>query len=472
MAHRLAAVIVLLAALGVAACAPPSPAPAYVPCAIERPALGGSRLPTHLVGLPDTVDELFFPWPVGAGERPPLPPSDTAVRVRIELDESGGSRNLCLLDPLEPRIARALIDRARRGWLRVSPAVPRGRPGGPWIEDRVVWLRRAKPLETVLVEHPPSGAGVRDLEALALADRARFVELGRIGSADSLAAYDRMAARLEGAAPAPARLDALDPLDHPSWLPETRWSAPVPVSNAGGMAFRLTRGAMGRLYLARSLTPVARGSWSRPVPVDILESCCAELSSLELRDGAISLTCRSCADRGHKTQTTIRPADVFRDADGDRWTDIEERLLGLDPERADTDRDGLPDGADVCPTLPVSAAVRDDDEPIVQAAFLASFGTSWPSLPLFPSASMPRVHFRGCAGPVLYGVSPGEYVSQRGTYLEWEVVNRRENSAVVLFGASAKDTGSRFKLTVYLQRHKAKWYAVAVDGLSWHVDGV
>jgi hypothetical protein len=277
--------------------------------------------------------------------------------VRIELDESGGSRNLCLLDPLDPRIARVLIDRARRGWLRVSPAVPRGRPGGPWIEDRVVWLRRAKPLETVLVEHPSSGAGVRDLEALALADRARFVELGRLGSADSLAAYDRMAARLEGAVPAPARLDALDPLDHPSWLPETRWSVPVPASNA-------------------------------------------------------------------------------------------------------------------CPTLPVSAAVRDDGEPIVQAAFLASFGTSWPSLPLFPSASMPRVHFRGYAGPVLYGVSPGEYVSQRGTYLEWEVVNRREDSAAVLFGASAKDTGSRFKLTVYLQRHKAKWYAVAVDGLSWHVDGV
>ncbi len=485
--HRLAPIVVVFSTLAVSACAPPAPPSGYVPCAIERPALGAARLPTHLAGLPDTVDELFFPWPVGAGARPTLPSSDLAVRVRLKLDESGRVRDLCLLDPIDPRIARALDDRVQRGWLGVRPAVSPGQPGRPWIEDRVVRLRRAKPLSDVYANQPLSGMSVQELEEVALLapvvrrtngprfpefGRAALVELGRIGSAESLAAYDRVAAKTAGAIPAPVRLDALRVPEHGVGRPPIRWSVLGAATDPGGTTYRAMSGLLGGAYLARSATPGARDSWSRPVPAGVPVPCCFPPYAVASRNRAIELTCRACTDDGAPTTTAMRPEEVFRDRDGDGWTDIEERQLGLDPTRPDTDGDGVVDGADVCPTLPVSEAVDDEEARIVQAAFLASFGTPWPSPPLFPGATMPRVHFRGYAGPVLYGISAGEYATVRGTYLEWEVVNRRETSAVVLFGSRAPRSGPQVETKVYLRRHLGKWYAVAVDSSGWHVDGV
>jgi hypothetical protein len=104
MVHRLAAVVVVVATVGVAACAPPSPPSGYVPCAIERPALGRARLPAHLIGLPDTVDDLWDGTWLSAELPVALPPSDTAVRARLQMDERGrvGRGRLELAHQLSP----------------------------------------------------------------------------------------------------------------------------------------------------------------------------------------------------------------------------------------------------------------------------------------------------------------------------------------------------------------------------------
>nr|HWA82002.1 hypothetical protein [Fimbriimonadaceae bacterium] len=45
-------------------------------------------------------------------------------------------------------------------------------------------------------------------------------------------------------------------------------------------------------------------------------------------------------------------ADLTRDSDGDGYSDVVEKWLGLDPGRADSDGDGLPDGTDKNPLAP------------------------------------------------------------------------------------------------------------------------
>ena len=54
--------------------------------------------------------------------------------------------------------------------------------------------------------------------------------------------------------------------------------------------------------------------------------------------------------------TTVDPAVVFADRDGDGLTDKTEAALGTDPARADSDGDGVPDGNDPAPFAPPSTS--------------------------------------------------------------------------------------------------------------------
>ena len=157
-------------------------------------------------------------------------------------------------------------------------------------------------------------------------------------------------------------------------------------------------------------------------------------------------------------------ADVpWPDSDSDGRDDSDEWRLGLDPANPDSDGDGLIDGADVCPTLPLLAARNDADARITATAFVAAFGSPWSSSPLVPTAKMPRVHFGGYGGAVLYGAS--EALVKRGGAgsFWWEIVNRTPANAVVTFRAAGR-TGF-VSSRVYLVLRGARWYAVAVDGM-------
>lgn len=69
-----------------------------------------------------------------------------------------------------------------------------------------------------------------------------------------------------------------------------------------------------------------------------------------------------------------RNSEVTRDADGDGLTDLAERRLGSDPQRADSDRDGDRDEIDPWPN--VSRRPETDAERLLAAAFEARFHES------------------------------------------------------------------------------------------------
>jgi hypothetical protein len=316
------------------------------------------------------------------------------------MDERGRVVAACLLDPLQPdlraALVRRLLDRAS-----LEPAVPSVPSGNPWVEDQVVWLRRARPIDAVLREQPLSSSTGVDPEIRALSDRAAFLELGRIGSPGSLAAYERTeAALLKTGRISAARWPRWSNADWAEWYPLIVFQQP-------------------------------------PVPVT---------SALRAVDADVPLP----------------------DSDSDGLDDSYEWRLGLDPANPDSDGDGLIDGADVCPTLPLLAARNDADARITATAFIAAFGSPWSSSPLVPTAKMPRVHFAGYAGAVLYG-APDALVKRGGAgSFWWEIVNRTPTNAVVTFRAAGR-TGF-VSSRVYLVLRGARWYAVAVDDSNWHIN--
>src|SRR6185436_566904 len=60
--------------------------------------------------------------------------------------------------------------------------------------------------------------------------------------------------------------------------------------------------------------------------------------------------------------TTVAIAAIDQDSDGDGWTDIEERALGMRPDRADSDGDGIADGVDSTPLHKAAPGEADDEE--------------------------------------------------------------------------------------------------------------
>ena len=58
--------------------------------------------------------------------------------------------------------------------------------------------------------------------------------------------------------------------------------------------------------------------------------------------------------------------DIASDVDKDGWTDVEESIIGLNNDKADSDDDGLPDGRDANPLLP-DPAVKTNAQLIAQA---------------------------------------------------------------------------------------------------------
>ena len=56
------------------------------------------------------------------------------------------------------------------------------------------------------------------------------------------------------------------------------------------------------------------------------------------------------------------------DVDHDGWTDLEESIIGLNNNKADSDRDGVPDGRDANPLVAALAQERlTDAQQIAQA---------------------------------------------------------------------------------------------------------
>jgi hypothetical protein len=149
-------------------------------------------------------------------------------------------------------------------------------------------------------------------------------------------------------------------------------------------------------------------------------------------------------------------ADIERDSDGDGRTDIEERVLGLDPMRSDSDGDGIDDGHDQSPEYaPPASDTSDEEVAILQEAVFAVFGLSDARQALSaPSDMVRRLQLWGLPAPVLFN---RPLASRYYGYVRWRIVTKTEAEAVV----EITDSRNWFDhLQISLRRISDAWIVV------------
>ena len=155
-------------------------------------------------------------------------------------------------------------------------------------------------------------------------------------------------------------------------------------------------------------------------------------------------------------------ADVERDSDGDGWTDIEERALGLDPFRTDSDGDGIDDGHDCSPLYaPPASDSKDDEVAILQQAVFAVFGMSSSRYALLATdKNVRRLQASGLAGPILFGPPlRRDAFGWGGVFVDWKIVTTTKDEATVeISDEEAPQIGGGQE--VRLRRISGEWVVV------------
>jgi hypothetical protein len=306
-----------------------------------------------------------------------------------------------------------------------------------------------------------------------------YARLGAIGSAESVAAADRIDARARQWRP---NEDGFSEgvIPHPGW----HMSNGVMTSNVratmGGMTYAVfvdyLFGDMD-LLLVSSKNP-DRLLWSRPhlVPLKLYRG----MHNMTLAPGEkkdiliLSFTQDAPPKRAIMEGTTdpgatapaigpqsveIDLAVVLRDSDGDGLTDAEERRLGLQPGRADSDGDGIRDSEDTAPDFaPPDRA--SEDALLLQKAFFATFGISESRYTMFvDTAHSTPIQPWGFRGQVIYNVHPKEYGAVSAG---WKIAKRDDTTALVeLFdGEGPLAAGG---VNVRLEKKSGRWTVVAVE---------
>jgi hypothetical protein len=306
-----------------------------------------------------------------------------------------------------------------------------------------------------------------------------YARLGAIGSAESLAAADRIEARARQWRPNEDGF-AEGVIPHPGW----HMSNGVMKSNVratiGGTTYAVfintLFGGMD-LLLVSSKNP-DRALWSRPhlVPLKLYRG----MHSMTLAPGErkdvliLSFTQDEPPKRGIMEGTTdpgatapkigpqsveIDLATVLHDTDGDGLTDAEERRLGLEPRAVDTDGDGIRDSEDTAPDFAPPARVSEDVL-LLQKAFFAAFGISESRYTMFVDTTRSTpIQPWGFRGQVIYNVHPTEYGAVSAG---WKFAKRDDTSAVVeLFdGEGPLAAGG---VNVRLEKKNGRWTVVAVE---------
>jgi hypothetical protein len=296
-------------------------------------------------------------------------------------------------------------------------------------ETDVQWLEGAVSSSTI-----PAGL-TQNVRTMAKAIRTRaYARLGELGTPESLAAIGRIEA--EAARIVPIPLASADVWPHVGWFfaditvePIARATAPdgttyaiVSANLLGGFDF----------FIISSRMPDDRRSWSRPKLVD-------RSSPLGARTGTLT---PGAGDTLRFTFTLFRPPgsralqisllEMNRDSDGDGWTDIEESRLETDPHDPDSDGDGVPDGADVCPLHAASKEEAGSDNAIIlQKAIFAAFGLTRSRQLLYVTPDSPPVQVFGYGGPILFGYPITKDSLPGGPYVSWRIAERTTTTARV-----------------------------------------
>ena len=289
---------------------------------------------------------------------------------------------------------------------------------------------------------------------------AAYARLGDIGTAESLAAVERIEQSMADTPLTPSTV-ALDVWPSVGWHMSDVEQTPIATATGpDGTTYAVVIASLlggSDFFLLSTRTPQNPQSWSRP----------KLLGPPAPRDGraAASLTFRGPATlllRAFGVEMQFALEEIERDSDGDGWTDLEEGRIGTNPHAADTDGDGIPDGRDVCPLYPAPGArAADDSATILQKAVFAAFFLTGSRQMLYVTPSTPPVHFSGYGGPIVFDRAIPRDGSGGGVYVSWRIRDHNDTDAVVeltdwegLLAAGGQN--------VFLKRVLGKWTVVAV----------
>jgi hypothetical protein len=283
--------------------------------------------------------------------------------------------------------------------------------------------------------------------------RRAYVRLGQIGTAEALAALERIRAGARSWSMTPAVVP-LGVWTHPA--PHFGASRPRPlvtVDAADGTTYGLIAAALlGDTDLFLVSRP-PRGEWSRPLLVpgrffpDIDAPALTwagpgvlSFSFIQRERPAPASIMRprlpnppQPAFSGPQVRT-IDIAAVSTDSDRDGWTDIEEERLTLDPRNPDTDDDGLMDGADPAPNHSARADREDDETLVVREALFVTFGINRSRALIHVESGPKPVQVWGFRGPVIYGIDTARWRESHDlgyVQVSWSMSSLSADAAVV-----------------------------------------
>jgi len=323
-------------------------------------------------------------------------------------------------------------------------------------ETDVRWLQDAASSSALTADLPRSE---RIITAKAVRTLA-YARLGELGTPESLAAILRIEADAARITLTPLT-SAADIWPHAGWFSADTVVDPIAQTRApDGTTYAIVSGNLlggFDFFLISSRAPADPRAWSRPKLVD--RSSAGRLGDAILMFGAgETLTFTFTGAQGARN-LQISLLDVNRDSDGDGWTDMEEARLETDPHDPDSDGDGVPDGADVCPLYAAPKAEASDDAIILQKAIFAAFGLTGSRQLLYVTPDSPKVHVFGYGGPVLFD-HPIIADGQPGPYVAWRIAERSATAARVELsdrGATSSGGGQ----DVLLRKLGDTWVVIA-----------
>lgn len=402
-------------------------------------------------------------------------PRRLTVNVSFRVDEKGRVSSACVDQgadgAVEVAVRQSLLalrftEAERDG--RAVPVLVRQeieliRPVGNFAAEVSVDATDEAWLERIAVD-PGSDARISRSSVLSSSYRDirvhAFARLGELGTAEDLAAIERLERRISETIQTPATV-SLRGYAHPAWHFGDEPARLIAETDRGGVRIAVVPDSLLGgldLFLVTNRTPNDDATLTRPIllPVKWTPQANRDTRLSAAPDGRLIL---SVGAQRH----VIDEAEIARDSDGDGWTDIEEARLGLRADQADSDGDGIPDGRDACPLLPASLeTVTGDEREILRSALFAVFAVGGSRHLLLVDDPSPKIHLDGYGGPVLYGVDREKWAAEHeyvGVRVAWQILARTNDEAVVeirdhegpMAGGSQK---------VYLRKAGARWVVV------------
>jgi hypothetical protein len=404
-----------------------------------------------------------------------LPSRGVIVRVEMRVDANGRVTGACIHGTFPETIEAPLIVAAEE--LRFDPAVDDDQPVATLVtmsytvKDQMN-ARPTGPLAVIarsddisFLEHVAASSDfAEDVRRTARFGSAKalrvaaYARLGELGTADSLAAAERVERTVAAQPLLPATVSA-------GMWPTVGWhmsDARIdPTATAvllNGTTFGVVRATLlgGRdFFLMSSAAPENPTSWTRPKLIAPAPHGETTVGLSPIGGDRIAIV---FGDR--RIEFTV--SDVERDSDGDGWTDLEEERLGTDPHDVDSDHDRMPDGGDVCPlyhrTSPDSA---DNSDEILQKAIFAAFALTGSRQLLSVLPGTLRVHVEGYGGPILFDREIPVMNATGAPYVSWKIVRRTPTEATVELTDWEGGLASG-EQDVFLRNVQNRWTVVAV----------